>query len=169
VLRRDLLTTLLGLLPISGALSRAVAVATAATDVVERVDLDGKRGTGDADRESTTADADGEPSDDHPRTRTAVVDRIEGDVAVLLFEDGTDARTVPLAVLPPAAREAGIVLRVPEGNSVALATVDRAATARRRRAAGDRFDDLAEPAPGRGNGGNGTAPDPEDGENGTSP
>jgi hypothetical protein len=170
VLRRDLLATLLGLLPVSGVWSDAVAIARTAADAVERADIDGKPGDGDpggeawdsggvpGDSGGMPGDSDGEPGNNRPTTRTAVVDRIEGDVAVLLFDSGGGTKPVPTAVLPAAAREAGIVLRVPRGDSIALATVDRAATARRRRAAGDRFDDLAEPAPDAADGENETAP-----------
>jgi len=129
VLRRDLLATLLALLPAS-------AVQSVADDLADGIgtELDG----GDLD-DGTAPDESG--------PRTAVVDRIEDGTAVLLFEDGTGQKAVSADVLPAAAREAGMVLRVPRGDSLALATVDRAATARRRRNASDRFDELAEPAP----------------------
>jgi len=75
---------------------------------------------------------------------TAVVDRIEGGTAVVLFEAEGRQRTVPVTVLPENAREEGIVLRVPDGDALALATVDREATRAREESAQDRFDDLAE-------------------------
>lgn len=165
MLRRDLLATLLGLLPVSGVWSDAVAIARTAADAVERADVDREKD----DRDGKPGAPGDEPGDDHPTTRTAVVDRIEGDVAVLLFDDGGGTKPVPTAVLPAAAREEGIVLRVPRGDSIALATVDRAATARRRQAAGDRFDDLAEPAPDTGSGENATASDTAAGGNETAP
>lgn len=131
--RRDLLATLLALLPASAARSLVDAVETLVDDVED------------------------DQRDAEPVSRTVVVDRIEGDTAVLLFEDGSHEKPVPAAALPAAAREEGVVLRVPRGNSLALATVDRAATARRRREAGDRFDDLAEQAPASEASGNSTA------------
>lgn len=132
MLRRDLIAALLGLLPVTGLRSILAAVEASLTDEA-----------GSAGDDPTT------------ETRTAVVDRIEDDVAVLLFEDEGTQETVEASVLPEPAREAGTVLRVPDGDSLALATVDRAATARRRQDAQDRFDELAEPAPDP-NGSNGS-------------
>lgn len=82
-------------------------------------------------------------------SETAVVDRIEDGTAVVVFEASGRQRAVPPPVLPPAAREEGTVLRVPNGDDLALADVDRAATRERRQAARDRFDDLGE-RPDRG-------------------
>lgn len=87
-----------------------------------------------------------------PRYRTAVVDRIVDGRAAVQFEAEGEETVVATEVLPESAREEGVVLRVPPGRSLAIATVDRAATARRRRRAGDRFDDVAETPPGDGNG-----------------
>lgn len=81
-----------------------------------------------------------QPTDD----TTAVVDRIEDGTAVVLFEAEGYQRTVPASVLPANAREEGTVLRVPDGDALALATVDREATREREESAQDRFDDLAE-------------------------
>ena len=127
MLRRDLLATLLALLPAS-------AVQSVADDLADGIGAEPDEGDGGGDSKERGP-------------RTAVVDRIEDGTAVLLFEDGTGQKAVSADVLPAAAREAGMVLRVPRGDSLALATVDRAATARRRRNASDRFDELAEPAP----------------------
>lgn len=75
---------------------------------------------------------------------TAIVDRIENGTAVVLFEADDLQRSVPATVLPENAREEGTVLRVPDGDALALATVDHEATAERRESAQDRFDDLSE-------------------------
>ncbi|GAB3686340.1 hypothetical protein GCM10028857_18240 [Salinarchaeum chitinilyticum] len=104
---------------------------------------------GDADQDhGGDSPADDTATDDgDPGTRTAVVDRIENETAVVLFEDGSGTETVPAAVLPEAAREEGMVLDVPDGTSLALATVDHAETAERREEAQDQFDELAEQPP----------------------
>ena len=47
------------------------------------------------------------------RERTWVVDRIEGEVAVLVADDDQEALDMPLNVLPRGVRE-GTVLKVPE-------------------------------------------------------
>jgi len=112
-----------------------------------------------ADVEATVTELEDQPIDEPAtETRTAVVDRIESGTAVLLFEDEDVQETVEATVLPEAAREEGVVLHVPEGDSLALATVDRAATAARRQDAQDRFDELAEPAPEPNGTGNSTDP-----------
>lgn len=82
---------------------------------------------------------------------TAVVDRIEGDEAVLLVE--TDGRTsgqrqVDLEELPGDGRHEGAVL-VPVGDEYVY---DASATERRTSAADERFDELAD---GGGDGGGG--------------
>lgn len=87
--------------------------------------------------------------DEGRRDDTAVVDRIVNGSAVVLFEASERRRTVPATVLPSAAREEGVVLHVPEGEALALAEVDRAATRERRASARDRFDELAERPGGR--------------------
>lgn len=132
MLRRDLLATIASLVPLGGVHSLV--------DDAEAM-LQGAARAGDDD--GTAGGTDGPTTE----TRTAVVDRLEGDTAVLLFEEAGVQETVRASVLPEAAREPGVVLRVPGGDSLALATVDRAATAERREAAQERFDELSEPAP----------------------
>ncbi|WP_187292615.1 DUF3006 domain-containing protein [Salinarchaeum sp. Harcht-Bsk1] len=147
MLRRDLLATLLALLPASAARSAFEGIQNLALE-------DDSDGEGDG--RSRSDDSGDSRRDDAPGT--AVVDRIEDDTAVVLFEDGRGQETVSTAVLPAAAREEGVVLRVPRGDSLALATVDRTATAARRRNASDRFDDLAKPGPESGMATNATGP-----------
>lgn len=110
------------------------------------IDSDGSGNYSDGDNndgDSNDGDSGGVDSDARD-VQTAVVDRIEDGTAVVLFEDAGDQRTVSAAVLPEAAREEGTVLRVPEGEALALATVDRSATEERRESAQDRLDRLAE-------------------------
>lgn len=126
------------------------------SDADERSDDVGSAGDGHpADDGHGT---DGHPADDasvpdrghcparrrHSPTSTAVVDRVADGEAVVLFEDDDFQRTVPVEVLPPDAREDGVVLAVPADGALATATVDRTATQERRQSAQDRFDDLAE-------------------------
>lgn len=139
--RRDLLRVALSLLAGTGVQSILDAIASTAIGVA---------------RQFGGEDTDADDEADATATRTAVVDSIEGDTAVVTFEDGAGTRTVAANVLPPAAREEGMVLRVPRGDALAIAQVDRVATARRRDAASDRFDDLATRPPGTEDG---SAPD----------
>lgn len=78
---------------------------------------------------------------------TAVVDRITDGTAVVIWDDADRQRTVPASVLPENAREEGVVLRIPDGDALALAEVDRAATREREAAARNRTDDLSERPP----------------------
>lgn len=83
--------------------------------------------------------------------RTAVVDRIEGDTAVLLVEARGEVvarRLVRRRALPRAARHDDAVVTVTVVNdSVAAITYRPVETARRKRRAERRFELLAEPAP----------------------
>lgn len=84
--------------------------------------------------------ASGPPTND----ATAVVDRIANGTAVVIWDDVDRQRAVPADVLPEDAREEGVVLRVPGGDALALAEVDRAATREREARAQNRSDDLSE-------------------------
>lgn len=81
-----------------------------------------------------------------PGASAAVVDRIEGDQAVVLLEDAGEQRTVPVGELPSEAREPGAVLSLPANGSIPHATYDAEETAERRQDNQDRFDRLAENA-----------------------
>lgn len=79
---------------------------------------------------------------------TGVVDRIEGDLAVVLVErDGevVDERNVPVDRLPADAREANSVLRLTvEDGDLRDVEYDEDETEKRLEEAQDRFDELAE-------------------------
>lgn len=83
-----------------------------------------------------------------PETHTAVVDRIEDGIAVLLIED--DSGTVieertPAADELPSEIEAGDVVELTlDGDDIATVTRDSAATESRKQRAQNRFDQLAE-------------------------
>lgn len=99
--------------------------------------------TQDADADDGLGDADAE--------LTGVVDRIEGESAVVLLEREEETvaqRLVPLDRLPASAREDGAVLsvRLSDGEIDRLRH-DAAATRRRRAAARERLNDIAEDAP----------------------
>lgn len=88
--------------------------------------------------------------DDADTGLTGVVDRIERELAVVLLERGGETvaqRLVPVDRLPAGAREDGAVLsvRLSDGEIERL-QYDADATRRRRDAAQDRFDELAEDA-----------------------
>ena len=82
--------------------------------------------------------------------RTWVVDRIEGEVAVLVADDDQEILDMPLNVLPRGLRE-GAVLRVTEINGHPLwvsATVDEESRLRRLREAETALDELKNRDPG---------------------
>jgi len=96
----------------------------------------------DADAETRLNDADTQ--------LTGVVDRIEGELAVVLLERAEETigeRLVDVNRLPADAREAGAVLSVTLADGeVERLRYDADATRRRRDAAQDRLDELAEDA-----------------------
>lgn len=81
---------------------------------------------------------------------TGVVDRIERELAVVLLEREEETvaqRLVPLDRLPASARDDGAILSVRLSNGeIDRLRYDAAATRRRRAAARDRLNDLAEDA-----------------------
>ena len=82
--------------------------------------------------------------------RTWVVDRIEGEVAVLVADDDQEILDMPLNVLPRGLRE-GTVLRVTESNGHPLwvsATLDEESRLRRLREAETALDELKNRDPG---------------------
>jgi len=82
--------------------------------------------------------------------RTWVVDRIEGEVAVLVADDDQEILDMPLNVLPRGLRE-GAVLRVAESNGHPLwvsATLDEESSLRRLREAETALDELKNRDPG---------------------
>lgn len=87
-------------------------------------------------------------------TYTAVVDRFEGDLAVLLLEAGGEAvaeRVLDRERLPEAARHVDAVLTVElDDGDVASITYEDAATESRAENAQRRFDELSRRPPSRG-------------------
>ncbi|WP_248518166.1 DUF3006 domain-containing protein [Salinarchaeum laminariae] len=159
--RRDVLATLLSMFSVSSVQALIDEIEAAmgghhadGGDAPDPNADDSEPNDNDAEDDGTDAE---ETESNDPGTRTAVVDRIENETAVVIFDDGSGTETVPAAVLPEAARKEGMVLDVPEGTSLALATVDRAETAKRRQEAQDRFDELSEQPPESDAGGNETA------------
>jgi len=85
-------------------------------------------------------------------TYTAVVDRIEDDLATLELTDddgcGRDELVVAVEELPPAGRHADAVLRVRiVGDELAEVTYEPPETTNRQREAQERFDRLSERPP----------------------
>lgn len=82
---------------------------------------------------------------------TAVIDRFEGDLAVLLLErnsETVDDVAVPRAELPPDARHQDAVLRVTvEDGEVQQATYEAEETDKRKDRAQSRFDRLSQRPP----------------------
>lgn len=82
------------------------------------------------------------------KTHTAVVDRIEDGIAVLLVEDDTGTvieELTPAADALPAEIEAGDVVELTlDGDTITSITRDQAATKARKQRAQNRFDRLAE-------------------------
>lgn len=95
-------------------------------------------------------ESDGRDGDVDGADLTGVVDRIEGEMAVVLLERAEETvgqRLVPVGRLPADAREAGAVLSVTLADGeIERLRYDADATRRRRDAAQDRFDELAEDA-----------------------
>lgn len=86
-------------------------------------------------------------------TYTAVLDRFEGDLAVLIVEadgEALDDIVVDRGQLPPDGRESDTVfeIEIVEGELVAV-DIDAEATATREQRAQDRFDRLARRPPSR--------------------
>lgn len=75
-------------------------------------------------------------------TDTAVVDRFEGNIAVLVFDSG-DVQTVERSQLPLSARHVDAVLHVTrDGDTIMSMRYDAEETRERREQAQDRFDRL---------------------------
>lgn len=83
-----------------------------------------------------------------PKAHTAVVDRIEDGIAVLLIEDdaGTviEERTPAADELPPEIEAGDVVELTLDGDEIETVTRDPAATESRKERAQNRFDRLAE-------------------------
>lgn len=82
-------------------------------------------------------------------TYTAVVDRFEDDLAVLVLEldDGADELVVDRSRVPDDAGQDAVLQVVLEDGALADATYDSEETERRREAVQDRFDRLARRPP----------------------
>lgn len=120
---------------------------------------DDERADGSDDADGATTDtpaADGTPTPDPAvgTTRTAVVDRFEGDTAVLLVEARGDVvarRLVRREALPRAARHQDAVVTVTVvADAVAAITYQPVETVRRSREARRRFERLSQPTHGSG-------------------
>lgn len=120
---------------------------------------DDERADGSDDTDGATTDtpaADGTPTPDPAvgTTRTAVVDRFEGDTAVLLVEARGDVvarRLVRREALPRAARHQDAVVTVTVvADAVAAITYQPVETVRRSREARRRFERLSQPTHGSG-------------------
>ena len=84
-----------------------------------------------------------------PCHRTAVLDRFEGDTAVLVFDDGDRRLSVPRTSLPVAGRHVDAVFDVSVAHgSLTSARYDPRTTRRRERCARQRFATLARPSDG---------------------
>lgn len=93
------------------------------------------------------------PTADPPPDRTAVLDRFEGERAVLVLDDRRAPLAVDRSALPPAGRHAGAVFRVRVAHgTLASVRYDPGRTRRRAREARGRVDRLADPLSVRENG-----------------
>jgi len=87
-----------------------------------------------------------------PPDRTAVLDRFEGERAVLVLDERPSSLAVDRSALPTAGRHADAVFRVRVAHgTLASVRYDPERTRRRARESRERFDRLADPPPARGN------------------